>query len=90
MESNDIHSQGWDTIPDIADTSTLSGTTGHSETADLTDTTRMTDTTGATRRDVTDIDEIKVPVMEEALDVTTREVERGSVRVHKDVVEETE
>jgi uncharacterized protein (TIGR02271 family) len=33
-------------------------------------------------------DEILIPVKEEELTATTRQVERGEVRVHKDVVEE--
>jgi uncharacterized protein (TIGR02271 family) len=32
--------------------------------------------------------EIEVPITEEELTATTREVERGEVRVHKDVIEE--
>jgi uncharacterized protein (TIGR02271 family) len=81
-----IDSQGWDTAPDMTsgtysttDTDSTTGTTGFDETTDL-----------RTRGRTTERDSLKVPVMEEELDVRKREVERGSVRVHKDVVEETE
>jgi len=73
---------GWDSIPDVADTTS---TTGWTDTTDTTDTTLRTDRTDLTRRDT---DQIDVPVYEEQLSVDKREVERGSVRVHKDVVEE--
>jgi uncharacterized protein (TIGR02271 family) len=79
VTKDEVERQGWDTIPDLA------GTTG------MTDTTMRTDTTD--RRGMTDTmrretDEVDVPVVEEQLNVDKREVERGSVRVHKDVVEE--
>ena len=102
VSKSEVDSQGWDTVPDMAETTSTSGmtdstgttgmtsgTTGYSETTDLDDTQRMTDT-DTTTRGTSRSDDLKVPVMEEELDVTTREVERGSVRVHKDVVEETE
>jgi uncharacterized protein (TIGR02271 family) len=47
-------------------------------------------TDARTHARTTDGDTLKVPVREEALDVSKREVERGSVRVHKDVVERQE
>jgi uncharacterized protein (TIGR02271 family) len=79
VNKNAIDSQGWDTVPDLTD-------------YDTTDT-RGTGLTGATdvtkRRDTTGRETIDVPVVEEELDVTKREVERGSVHVHKDVVEDT-
>ena len=90
VSKSEVDSQGWDTIPDIADT------TSTSDTMDMTDTRRMTDTVDMTRRDTTrdmdttGTDDIKVPVMEEELDVRKRQVDRGSVRVHKDVTEHEE
>jgi uncharacterized protein (TIGR02271 family) len=45
-------------------------------------------TTRGSRTVSTDEDTVHVPVVEEDLQVTKRETERGQVRVHKDVVEE--
>ena len=75
----EVERLGWDTIPDMADTTSTTGMT------DTTDTTRRTDMTERTRRDT---DEMDVPVYEEQLNVDKRQVERGAVHVHKDVVEE--
>ncbi len=72
----EVERQGWDTIPDVAETTTTTG---------MTDTTMRTDRTDRTRRDT---DEIDVPVVEEELSVDKRQVERCAVRVNKDVVEE--
>ncbi len=79
VTKDEVERQGWDTIPDVA------GTTTRTDSNDSTDTTRRTDMTDRTRRGT---DEIDVQVVEEQLDVDKRQVERGSVRVHKDVVEE--
>ncbi len=93
VSKNEVDSLGWDSIPDIADTTS---TTGNSDTMEMTDTSRMTDTTDTTRRDTTRrtdttrTDDLKVPVMEEELDVRKRQVDRGSVNVHKTVTEHEE
>jgi uncharacterized protein (TIGR02271 family) len=73
VTKDEVERQGWDTIPDVAETTTTTG---------------MTDTTLRTDRTLRDTDEVDVPVVEEQLDIDKRNVERGSVRVHKDVVED--
>lgn len=80
----EVDNQGWDTIPDMADTTS---TTGYTDRTDLTDTTNMTDRTDSNRRSTRGTDDIQVPVVEEELDVRKRQVDEGSVRVHKEVVE---
>ena len=98
VSKSEVDNQGWDTIPDIADmtSTTNSSTMDTTDTSRMTDTSQMTDTTDTSRRDTTRntdttrTDDLKVPVMEEELDVRKRQVERGSVRGYKDVVEETE
>jgi uncharacterized protein (TIGR02271 family) len=84
VTKDEVERQGWDTIPDVAGTTTTTDMTDTTLRTDRTDTTRRTDMTDRTRRGT---DEIDVPVVEEQLDVDKRQVERGSVRVHKDVVE---
>lgn len=88
VSKDEVDRLGWDTIPDVTDTTTTYNdtfdTTGTTGTTGVTDTMR-TDTTDYTRRGT---DEIDVPVVEEQLSVDKREVERGAVRVRKDVVEE--
>lgn len=74
----EVERQGWDTIPDVADTTSTTGMTD-------TTTTRGTDTADYDTRDT---DNVRVPVREEQLNVDKRQVERGGVHVHKDVVEE--
>ena len=67
----EVESQGWDTIPDVV------GTTENADTTGLTnDRYRRTKT-----------DDITVPVVEEELDVRKRQVEEGTVHLHKEVVE---
>jgi uncharacterized protein (TIGR02271 family) len=78
----EIERQGWDTIPDVADTTSLRDTTS------TTDTTLRTDRTDRTGYDRRETDDIEVPVVEEQLNVDKRQVERGDVHVRKDVVEE--
>lgn len=78
----EVERQGWDTIPDVAETTS---TTGYTDRTDLTDTMRRTDMTDRTRRDT---DDVQVPVVEEQLDVDKRQVERGAVHVDKDVFDE--
>jgi len=88
VSKDQIDSMGWDAAPDfdmVDDTTTTSGTTR----------TNFTDTVPAgyydtTNAAATEVDELRVPLAEEQLDVRTREVERGRVRVQKDVVEEVE
>ncbi len=79
VSKTEVDQLGWDTIPDLADTNSTTGLT------DTADTTFRTDTFDRTRRDGGAVD---VPVVEEQLEVDTRQVERGTVHVHKDVVEE--
>jgi uncharacterized protein (TIGR02271 family) len=55
------------------------------DTAGMTGTSGMTDTTDRRRGDA---DAVDMDVVAEQLDVDKHQVERGSVRVHKDVVEE--
>lgn len=74
----EVERQGWDTIPDVADTTSTTGMTD-------TTTTRRTDTADY---DMRDTDNVRVPVREEQMNVDKRQVERGAVHVHKDVVEE--
>ena len=74
----EVERQGWDTIPDVADTTSTTGMTD-------TTTTRRTDTADYDTRDT---DNVRVPVREEQLNVDKRQVERGAVHIHKDVVEE--
>jgi uncharacterized protein (TIGR02271 family) len=74
VSKDEVDRLGWDTIPDFTDT-----TPAYDDTLDT------TRTTGSTRRGT---DEVDVPVVEEQLSVDKHEVERGNVRVHKDVVEE--
>jgi uncharacterized protein (TIGR02271 family) len=76
----EVETQGWDTIPDVADT----GTTGYSDTTRMSDTADMT---GIDRTRTTGRDDISVPVHEEELEVRKRQVEEGAVRIHKEVVE---
>ena len=79
----EVDRQGWDTIPDTAGTVS---TTGYTDRSDLTNRTEITDRTDVQRSTRGD-DDMKVPVVEEELDVRKRQVEQGSVQVHKDVVE---
>jgi uncharacterized protein (TIGR02271 family) len=79
----EVDAQGWDTIPDVAGTT---DSTSYRDTEDMVDTTRFTGQTDMTRT-TSGTDDISVPVVEEQLRVDTREVERGAVHVHKEVVE---
>lgn len=87
----EVDSQGWDTIPDMADTTSTSGHTDRTEmmsTTGYTDRTNLTDRADMTDRSTTrGTDNIDVPVVEEELDVRKRQVEGGAVRVRKEVVE---
>ena len=88
VSKDDALNQGWDTEPVATDSyvDETAGTTPLGGTAmDRTDMDR-TDTTDT--RTVDDGDTLRVPVQEEELTATRREVDRGSVRVEKDVVEE--
>lgn len=83
----EVEQQGWDTIPDIAgSTSGSTDTTSRSDTADLTETTTLTGQRDTTRT-TSGSGDITVPVMEEELEVRKRQTEQGAVRVHKEVVE---
>jgi len=87
---SEIDNLGWDAIPD--DTATYTDTT-YTDTMDTSrgmdiDTTRDVETTGTTgfaRTDVSDRDEIEVPLVEEELSVSKHSVERGRVIVRKGV-----
>jgi uncharacterized protein (TIGR02271 family) len=83
VTKNEIDSLGWDTVPD-ADYSDArqTRTTG----ADYVETgTDMDRSRGTTTRET---DDMHVQLSEEQLDVRKREVERGAVRLRKDVVTE--
>jgi len=95
VTKDEVDRLGWETIPEATDTTTTYDTTTYDDTMDTTRTTGRTDEdrlltdradrTESVRRDR---DEIDVPVVEEQLSVDKHEVDRGTVRVHKDVVEE--
>ena len=89
---------GWDTVPEVVPTGmTDSGTVftdGDVRATDraiidsgVTGRERAADRLGATTQ-VTDDDEIRIPVMEEELTATVRPAEAGAVRIEKRVVEE--
>ena len=80
----EVDAQGWDSIPDVAGMTT--DTSSYRDTEDLVDTTRFTGQTDTTRT-TSGTDDITVPVVEEELEVRKRQVEEGSVHVHKEVVE---
>ncbi len=93
--------QGWDTEPTgttdtyVDETAGMTTDTTAGTYADQTvGTTSLGGTTDVDRTDYTDTttvddrDTINVPVREEELTATRREVERGAVRIDKDVVEE--
>ncbi len=91
---DEVLSQDWTTAPEAGtwDTTTLAGTQVGDRGADLT----QVDTTAQPGLDAdydaaavdTDTDHIAVPVHEEELAARTREVDRGAVRIEKDVVAE--
>jgi len=80
VSKDEALNQGWDTEP-VATTTT--DTYVEPATATYTDRTAV-DTT----RTVDESDTLRVPVQEEELTATRREVDRGAVRVEKDVVAE--
>jgi len=95
VNKNEIESQGWDQMPrDNADYETGTGTTAYDRTRSTGMTTGTTSMDKGMRTDAgmrgsdKDVDHMEVPVVEEQLQARTRDVEKGRVRVHKDVVEE--
>ena len=84
VSKSEVDAQGWDSIPDVAGMTT--DLTSFRDTEDVVDTTRFTDQTNTTTR-TTGTDDIKIPVVEEELEVRKRQVEEGAVHVHKEVVE---
>lgn len=85
---SEIDNLGWDTIPDDTATYTDTSYTDTTTYTDTMDTTRGVETTGTTgfaQTDVSDRDEIEVPLVEEELSVSKHSVERGRVIVRKGV-----
>jgi uncharacterized protein (TIGR02271 family) len=83
VTKSEIESRGWDVVPDddgYGSTSTGTGFTERTSSREYAD-------AGLTDRTMRD-EHLRVPVAEERLEVEKQQVERGSVRVHKDVVEE--
>jgi uncharacterized protein (TIGR02271 family) len=82
VTKDQIDSMGWDTVPDVdsfvtsTETAGVGGYTGSAATG-----------TGEAFTE-TDRERLRVPVVEEELEVDKRQVERGAVRVHKHVTEE--
>jgi uncharacterized protein (TIGR02271 family) len=84
VSKDQIDGMGWDTVPDadtfVTTNSNVGGYTGSPATVTETD---YVDTT-------VERDELHVPVVEEQLAVDKRQVQRGSVHVHKDVIEDVQ
>jgi uncharacterized protein (TIGR02271 family) len=83
-----IDSMGWDVVPEVdtvvtsTETAGIGGYTGSPAT--------VTGDTYAETYTETDRERVSVPVVEEELEVDKHAVQRGSVRVHKDVVEDVQ
>ena len=78
LPSAEIANQGWESAP-LEDTATATYTSGTAGTVAPTDTPRA--------RSVDTSDQVAIPVVEENINVGTREVERGGVRVDTRVEE---
>jgi uncharacterized protein (TIGR02271 family) len=79
IASQEIDRQGWDQLPDVE----TDLTAADSATAD--------DVSPEPRdRLVNESEHLRLPLAEEELDAQTREVDRGAVHVHKDVIVETQ
>lgn len=78
VTKDQIESEGWDREPEMTDF--------HRETAEYNEQLRQADIERGVTREAGD--RMHIPLSEEHLEVTKRETERGSVHVHKDVVEE--
>jgi len=85
VTKDQVESQGWDSVPQEPTYSTDTTTTGM--TSDM-GRTGSTDTLVGERSTGTVDGDVRVPVMEEQLNVGKHEVRRGLVRVHKRVTEE--
>jgi uncharacterized protein (TIGR02271 family) len=80
ISKDQIENQDWDREPEMTDR--------HREVADYNEQVRTADMDAGVAREAGD--RMHIPLSEEHLDVTKRDVERGQVRVHKDVVEHEE
>jgi uncharacterized protein (TIGR02271 family) len=78
VTKDQIENQDWDREPEMTDR--------HREVADYNEQARTADMDSGVSREAGD--RMHIPLSEEHLDVTKRDVERGQVRVHKSVVEE--
>jgi len=86
VTKDQIDGEGWDTIP--AETTYATGyVSDTTEDIDV-DRTVMTDTLVGERGSANVEDDVRIPVMEEQLSVTKRDVRRGLVRVNKTVTEQ--
>jgi len=83
VNKNQLDSQNWETVPD-APTYSDTSTTGYSDV----DRMRSADTMVGERTTASADDDVRIPVMEEQLEVGKHEVRRGLVRVHKRVESE--
>lgn len=83
VSKNEIDSMGWDTEPAVDTTFTTTDTTTYTDTANY----ATTDTTPRSTTSVED-DDVRVQLSEERLRAQTHQVQRGIVRVRKDVVAE--
>lgn len=77
VTKDQIENQDWDREPEMTD--------HHREVAGYNEQRRTADRDSGTDREVGD--RMHIPLSEEHLDVTKRDVERGSVHIHKDVIE---
>lgn len=83
-ENEPVSSTTTTTATDVTTSTTSAGLGGYTADVDARDTV----TTGTTETRTTGTDNIRVPLAEEELSATTREVERGSVGITKNVVSE--
>jgi len=96
VTKDQLEHEQWDTAPqidvnDTRDRDRIGTSDDTTQTRGERFNTAATDRTAASGAPTTDTDvtdRMRVPVAEEQLDVSTRQVERGTVRVHKNVVEE--
>jgi len=83
VNKNQLDSQNWDTVP-AAPTYSDTSSTGYTDV----DRTRGTDTMVGEQTTTSAGEDVRIPLMEEQLEVGKHEVRRGLVRVHKRVQSE--